>query len=82
MPDAFFSYQQNPAVAKVKVRQPDGTIAIRLVNRYKQRKAAHYFLHYEAEDVPDGPPSNFRPIVGEALSVLPIVTEASVLLKL
>ncbi|KAJ2963002.1 hypothetical protein NQZ79_g1959 [Umbelopsis isabellina] len=70
-----YSYQQNPAVAKVKVRQPDGTVAIRLVNRYKQRKAAHYFLQYEAQDVPDGPPSNFRPIVGEALSVLPIVTE-------
>jgi hypothetical protein len=49
------------------------------VNRYKQRKAAHYFLQYEAENVPDGPPSNFRPIVGEALSVLPIVTEACVL---
>lgn len=93
------SYQQNPAVVRVKVRQPDGSVcitytvvskpldiylyiwhnpiqvAIKLVNRYKQRKDIHFVVPWEATVIPDKPPNSFRPLEGEALQTLNRVKE-------
>ncbi|KAI8578992.1 hypothetical protein K450DRAFT_244489 [Umbelopsis ramanniana AG] len=70
-----YSYQQNPAVVKVKIRQPDGSVAVKLVNRYKQRKETHYIIPWEAKVIPDKPPNNFRPLEGEAMQILSRVQE-------
>ncbi|CAO3687925.1 unnamed protein product [Umbelopsis ramanniana] len=70
-----YSYQQNPAITRVKIRQPDGSVAIKLVNRYKQRKEIHFVIPWEASVIPDKPPNNFRPLEGEMLQTLSRVKE-------
>ncbi|GAB5592501.1 tau 95 subunit of transcription factor TFIIIC [Umbelopsis nana] len=70
-----YGYQQNQAVIKVKVRQPDGSIAIRMVNRYKQRKVQAYLVQWGATSIPDKPPPQLRPFGDDATKVLQLVTK-------
>ncbi|KAK4511326.1 uncharacterized protein ATC70_012541 [Mucor velutinosus] len=60
-----YSYKQNASVVRVRVRQPDGSFSIKLINRNKYQALETTSIQYEDENVPSKSWHNLKPPVAD-----------------
>ncbi|CAO3650424.1 unnamed protein product [Mucor fragilis] len=60
-----YSYKQNASVVRVRVRQPDGSFSIKLLNRHQYQTLEITSIQYEDENVPSKSWHNLKPPVSD-----------------